>query len=154
MENIIVKNKMGKLVLRRPIICKRCGEADWSPVMENGECLVDKLSESSGDPKTSHAESVGAGIYIKRATALDCFSFEKGDAIPEIAEDGNPNLVSIRDIKSVLRSIPAADAEPIRHGQWIWNSHYCKWVCSACGGMEGECESPRCKWCGAHMEKK
>lgn len=53
-----------------------------------------------------------------------------------------------------VNQTPAADVAPVRHGRWIWNSHHCKWECSECGGMEGECESPVCKWCGARMGKE
>ena len=49
---------------------------------------------------------------------------------------------------------PAANVVEVRHGNWIWNAHHCKWECSECGGMEGECESPVCKWCGARMDKE
>ena len=47
-----------------------------------------------------------------------------------------------------------ADAVPpqVVYGHWIWNPDHCKWGCSVCGGMEGECESPICKWCGAKMD--
>ena len=57
-------------------------------------------------------------------------------------------------IKSILTGMKAADVMEVRHGRWIWNSHHCKWECSECGGMEGECESPVCKWCGARMDKE
>ena len=55
---------------------------------------------------------------------------------------------------SLIDEIPAADVVEVRHGNWIWNAHHCKWECSECGGMEGECESPVCKWCGARMDKE
>ena len=53
-----------------------------------------------------------------------------------------------------LDKIPAAEVVEVRHGRWIWNAHHCKWECSECGGMEGECESPVCKWCGTRMDKE
>lgn len=57
-------------------------------------------------------------------------------------------------VEFLLANIPAADVVEVRHGRWIWNAHHCKWECSECGGMEGECESPVCKWCGTCMDKE
>lgn len=54
--------------------------------------------------------------------------------------------------KSTIINAPAADVAPVVHGRWIWNGDYCKWVCSVCGGREGECETPTCQWCGAKMD--
>lgn len=51
-----------------------------------------------------------------------------------------------------LDASPSIDAAPVVHGRWIWSPEYCKWICSACGGREGECETPICKWCGARMD--
>lgn len=61
---------------------------------------------------------------------------------------------SLIDALVLIEEFSAADVAPVRHGRWIWNSHHCKWECSECGGMEGECESPVCKWCGARMDKE
>lgn len=47
--------------------------------------------------------------YIKRSDALDRFTYEHGELIPEILKHGELNEISVRDIKSVLRSLPAAD---------------------------------------------
>ena len=51
-----------------------------------------------------------------------------------------------------LDAEPAVDAAPVVHGRWGWSPEYCKWICPTCGGREGECESPICKWCGARMD--
>ena len=61
---------------------------------------------------------------------------------------------SLIDALALIEEFSAADVAPVRHGRWSWNSHHCKWECSECGGMEGECESPVCKWCGARMDKE
>lgn len=53
-----------------------------------------------------------------------------------------------------MNSIPAADVVEVRHGRWIWDARCCKWECSECGGKEGECGTPICKWCGARMDKE
>lgn len=44
MNRITTKNSIGQNVLCSPIICGRCGEADWSPVMENGEPITDQIA--------------------------------------------------------------------------------------------------------------
>lgn len=57
-----------------------------------------------------------------------------------------------RFIIAVCGAYLRQDAAPMVYGQWIWNPEYCKWICSECGGREGECEAPICKWCGARMD--
>lgn len=44
------------------------------------------------------------------------------------------------------------NAAPVVHARWMWSPEYCKWICSACAGREGECETPICKWCGARID--
>lgn len=150
MERLTTKNSMSQNVLRSPVICSRCGESDWSPLNEYGDRLTDQIAAL----EQKCERPAPTGDYIERAVALDRFSFEGGDAIPELNEDGDPNLVAIGDIKNTLRSIPSADAAAVQHGYWTWSPRYCKWICSECGGRETECESPFCKWCGARMDKK
>lgn len=55
------------------------------------------------------------------------------------------------EVRAMLEDLPSAPPQ-VAHGRWIWNPDHCKWACSVCGGMEGECESPICKWCGAKMD--
>lgn len=50
--------------------------------------------------------------YIERKQALDRFTYEKGDMIPETLETGAENTVSIKTVKEVLKSLPAADVAP------------------------------------------
>ena len=57
--------------------------------------------------------------YIERNQALDRFTYEKGDMIPETLETGAENTVSIKTVKAVLRSLPAVDVAPVVHAQWI-----------------------------------
>lgn len=54
--------------------------------------------------------------YIERNQALDRFTYEKGDMIPETLETGAENTVSIKTVKAVLRSLPAADVAPVVPG--------------------------------------
>ncbi len=66
---------------------------------------------------------------------------------PEI--DGNQRAAQI--LECILNAA-AVGAAPVVHARWIWSPEYCKWICSACAGREGECETPVCKWCGARMD--
>lgn len=76
------------------------------------------------------------GDYVKRSDILERFTFEHGDRIPEVCEDGKDNTISFRDAKAVIRSLPAADVAPVVHARWIVKKvGYAKTLafCSACG---------------------
>lgn len=47
--------------------------------------------------------------YISREAALDRFTYEHGELIPEVGDHGEWNEIWVRDVKAVLRSLPAAD---------------------------------------------
>ena len=76
------------------------------------------------------------------------------EAVMKVLEQYYPGVDERLYIVKDITSIPAAGVAKVRHGNWTWNAHHCKWECSECGGMEGECESPICKWCGARMDKE
>ena len=60
---------------------------------------------------------------------------------------------------------PTIEAEPIKHGQWIWNERLGEWYCSNCDRImnpytveksEGLYEMAQpfyCGWCGAKMDE-
>lgn len=48
---------------------------------------------------------------------------------------------------SLLNNAPAVDAEPVKHGRWVWKGHYL--VCSECG--EENDRKNYCPNCGAQM---
>lgn len=60
------------------------------------------------------------------------------------------------DIEETLRSVPAADVAPVRHGRWTWNAARTRPFCSEC------CVEPwrasnfvlpnYCPHCGARMD--
>lgn len=56
--------------------------------------------------------------YIKREDVLCRFSHEHGGRIPEVDENNSPNTVTIREIKHIIRDIPAANVAPVRYGRW------------------------------------
>lgn len=84
--------------------------------------------------------------YIERAAALS--------AVQRAFDDEECDCEVMPVVFKALQEVEAADVVEVRHGRWIWNAHHCKWECSECGGMEGECESPVCKWCGTRMDKE
>ena len=103
--------------------------------------------------------------YIERKQALDRFTYEKGDMIPEALETGEENTVSIKSVKAVLRSLPASDVAPVVHGKWIDEDFPEKMatvhglaICSVCGELSHKAEhgynilSNYCPYCGAKMD--
>ena len=81
-----------------------------------------------------------------------------------LTELQNPELFNVSPrFLQILRDLPAADVEPVRHGRWVrphWrNSSYCC-DCSECGGeaMHREYQwnkkgiYPICPNCGAKMD--
>ena len=101
--------------------------------------------------------------YIEREQALYRFTFYQGDRIPEINIDNFPNTVTIKDIKRILREIPAADVAPVVRGKWIkvqkeniWGDSIPVFECSICGkyttGTKGiMTKFNYCPNCGAKM---
>lgn len=107
--------------------------------------------------------------YIERAKAVDRFTFEQGDYIPEKLIDGYDNVVAVRTIKRVLREIPAADVAPVVHGEWVYDQNATDWgiggyVCSQCKNKNNNLPCNRvksalmfsgaryCPNCGAKMD--
>ena len=69
------------------------------------------------------------------------------------------NIDDISIIEKLIKNVPAADVEPVRHGEWIvtktefgWNSaeYPVEYTCSFCGRTESQ-EEPYCH-CGARMD--
>lgn len=69
-------------------------------------------------------------------------------------------------IEHAIRTAPAVDAEPMRHGKWLF-SDYDYFTCSVCGGqyftgadstkdakamLENNAYYPYCPYCGASMK--
>ena len=55
------------------------------------------------------------------------------DAMPK-----NDELLSV-DVRRIICESPKVDAEPVRHGKWVWYNdaidwNIGDWVCSECGG--------------------
>ena len=98
--------------------------------------------------------------YISREAALDRFTYEKGKIIPETIESGEENTVSFKDVKSVLRSFPAADVALVVHGEWIEKDGdlYCSncWYqipdCAGNATVISRVENRYCYFCGAKMD--
>jgi len=56
-------------------------------------------------------------------------------------------LKGIRDCRKDLAAMRTIEAEPVKHGRWIWKDHYL--VCSECG--EENDRKNYCPNCGARM---
>ena len=68
----------------------------------------------------------------------------------------NP-AAAIESVIAVIQRISAIEAEPVRHGRWVYD-HWCEFKCSVCGewsksepyrGKENYCPN-----CGAKMDKE
>ena len=83
------------------------------------------------------------------------------DALKEYIDCGhlrNPCEVcfSELDVVNLIDKQPTIDAEPVRHGKWIYHvdseSIGETWICSECNGEEF-CRTKFCPHCGARMDK-
>ena len=93
--------------------------------------------------------------YIKREDVLTAFEGADADVMADYGDWAEWGF-SLTKIKEVIQAVPVeyvGELVKARRGHWIWNSEYCKWECSECGGREPDCEPPFCKWCGADMRE-
>ena len=91
--------------------------------------------------------------YIERRIVLKPFSRR----ISELS--GEPIIIAINQVLShaeeFVKSLPAADVAPVKHGHWINENFYTR--CSVCGNMAiydkygQEVESDYCPRCGAKL---
>ena len=93
-------------------------------------------------------DSITTRKYVRREDAISRFQKLKDKC------ESLRDAIYLDGVMAVLDTLPIADVAEVQHGHWIWSPHHCKWECAECGGMEGECESPVCKWCGARMDQK
>ena len=80
--------------------------------------------------------------YIEREAAIEAIMSEPPDA-------HYPHWYADK-----IKSIPAADVSPVRHGRWEWCKDYdgdSILVCSECGRVCHEEDAPYC-YCGAKMD--
>ena len=96
--------------------------------------------------------------YIKKEDAIAAFEWGDADVIEDYG-DGCDFGFSRGNIKSIISSIPAADVEPVRRGNWIPISDGDGAECSECGeyfdtgGFAAFIKVYRyCPTCGARMD--
>ncbi len=56
--------------------------------------------------------------------------------------------------ENVINSLPSADVQPVRHGQWIPLGHHDLYKCSCCGDIWASAFYNFCPNCGARMDRK
>lgn len=89
--------------------------------------------------------------YIEREAAIS--ALEKIDRESKVE-------MTIEDVRSCLRSLPASDVAPVRHGRWIGRLHPMFLIeCSVCLHTEvaeaWKCHSQNyCPNCGAKMDEE
>lgn len=87
------------------------------------------------------------------------------DALPiqnvAVRGSGKPNYdVAKAWLTAICDAAPTVDAEPVRHGEWIWNEENDCYICSACGetalnNYRGlSIASEGCPHCRAKMKMK
>lgn len=53
----------------------------------------------------------------------------------------------------IIWNAPTIEAEPIRHGKWIFLENWETFECSVCGRGAIRNNYPYCMWCGAKMDE-
>lgn len=103
--------------------------------------------------------------YICIEDAMDRFSFAGKERIPEVLENGQPNMIEIKKVKEILGSITPANVKPELTGYWLnygpyesvggelKKSQQCP-ICNALylsGGTEPWPNHPYCAECGSRI---
>ena len=73
---------------------------------------------------------------------------DRGVLITHLKKDPLFELVERYGITRVIESIPAADVNEQKTGEWL-NVDNCMTICSECNGLG--CGTPYCSYCGAKM---
>ena len=70
-------------------------------------------------------------------------------------DDGQYKRTELYVTNEAIAQQPTIDAEPVRHGKWIYHidseSIGETWICSECNGEE-LCKTKFCPYCGARMD--
>jgi hypothetical protein len=90
--------------------------------------------------------------YIERSALLKYWLGRDGRRFPLHDCDNFPTTVHLADVQQSIRNAPAADVEPVRHGQWL-SVCGCIVRCDLCKN-EAARESNYCPNCGAKMDKE
>lgn len=100
---------------------------------------------------------------IDRQAAIDNI-YDAAESIICAVEEENPEIaekiIDVRDV--ILKKIEeqhTVEAEPVRHGHWIWLEPYGalfthRRKCSECGDIKAQEESNFCPNCGAKMREE
>ena len=104
-------------------------------------------------------------VYVKMQTVaeniISLTTYESTEEIEKAVKSARYKedqwIGGIFDALVLLREIPAADVEPVRHGRWIECKHEGQMAqyCSECGSDPGVIYIyKRCPECGAYMDKE
>lgn len=83
------------------------------------------------------------------------------DKLYKEVEDGmSGNKQGFESLKNIflgafcqlINEQPTVDAEPVKHGEWIYSQKLCSAKCSICSAVAITC-SQYCPYCGAKMEE-
>ena len=97
--------------------------------------------------------------YIEREAALEniaCLGRQNF-----LSDDFQQYLEGVKDADIRVRSIPAADVRPVKHGEWIFDCErtmadwtYRQYHCSSCNGQTIGGIQNFCMFCGADMREE
>lgn len=81
---------------------------------------------------------------------------DRDTLIKKITEVQDKAMTGIEDVtyyraKKIIREMPPADVQPVKHGQWEDCSN--GWMCSCCE-RDNTKDTPFCPNCGARMDLK
>ena len=96
----------------------------------------------------------------RRAIFHDLLVMNNGSVVPDFDIDGFWNKIDVPTIKNIIRTIPAADVQEVKHGQWLQVSdddqYEGSYICSECNTEEVFFDESSffnyCPHCGTKMD--
>lgn len=93
--------------------------------------------------------------FIDADALMEKFSPDSnGNRMPEVDVDNFPITETLADIKQIIHEMPAADVEPIKHGEWKYQYEEGHWRCSLCNYPAIHDALERCPGCHAKLERR
>lgn len=110
----------------------------------------------------------GKGEYIEREAVKNVLNRYLNAPHVRGGNSIGPGMrLAFKSCIELVDNAPAADVEPVRHGEWIpatsrSSLSYGRYECSECHGIDNDCsdyygthsvkEQEWCPWCGAKMD--
>ena len=87
------------------------------------------------------------------ARLIDADAITKNTIVDFVGENGG--FISHGDVLWLISKQPTIEAEPVKHGKWLWEKDH--WECSECRGgryhdLSLGLDASYCSRCGARMD--